>query len=471
MLGHYTTSPSRNASRLYHTLQSHSTLARTSKNVPRGERAPPCHSVRRRGLATISLLGRWAVALKPTAIGQQELDRFLNVSRDVFREAGVASPRGRAVFATPPSGNYPYVYTRQLAVAIAGLCDLGAVDAARDYCRFLLRVQGQDGSWVQRYDAGGQPAEQVVQEDATALAVWALLSYVKAAGDDALVDVAREPIERATSYTIERSLNPYLYLIETTTSLHENEVSRGYEMWNNCAHAAAFALCHRVYGGERFRRLALMIRRSIGLLMVQENRFLRRLDERGYPDPRPDVSMMSPFFFGLWAPTERAVMNSAELIERTLWNVEIGGYVRYLPYSPVERSVIPGPWPHFTAWMAQYHYMIGNQDRAEAIVRWLFDNTVDGQLPETIMPAASIRRFAGEYRARLDADPPHVNPKEAVRSALRADIDRIERLSRHQEAVPANVPYVWAHVETLRALKRGGYVENWEAESTAHRSH
>ena len=89
----------------------------------------------------------------------------------------------------------------------------------------------------------------------------------------------------------------------------------------------------------------------------------------GYPDPRPDLTMMAPYYFALWSPTERAVLNSAEVIERALWNVDIGGYTRHLPYSPAERLALPGPYPHFTAWMAQYHYAIGNQDRAEAIMR------------------------------------------------------------------------------------------------------
>lgn len=194
-----------------------------------------------------------------TTIAQDELDQFLQVSRDVLRRASVASTRGRALLATPPTGKYPYIYTRDLAVTISALCELDALKQARDFCRFLLRSQSPDGSWVQRYDQDGRPAHLVVQEDATALAIWALLTYVKAANDETLLEVAREPIERATTYTVERTLNSYLYLVETTSSIHESEVSRGYEIWNNCAHAAAFALCHRVYGGERFRRLALMI--------------------------------------------------------------------------------------------------------------------------------------------------------------------------------------------------------------------
>ncbi|MFN8635453.1 MAG: hypothetical protein U0893_16530 [Chloroflexota bacterium] len=413
--------------------------------------------------------------MKPTTIAQDELDQFLKVSRDVFRRASIASSRGRALLATQPGGKYPYVYTRDLAVAIAALCELDSLDVARDFCRFLLRAQCPDGSWVQRYDLDGRPAQIVVQEDATALAIWALLTYVKAAGDDTLVEVAREPIERATAYTVECTLNSYLYLVETTSSIHESEVSRGYEIWNNCAHAAAFALCHRVYGGERFRRLALMIRRAIGLLMVQDNRFLRRLDPNGYPDPRPDVTIMSPFYFSLWSPTERAVLNSAEVIERSLWNVEIGGYIRYLPYSPAERLALPGPYPHFTAWMAQYHYAIGNQDRAEAIMRWLFDNAADSLMPEIVVPSSSIRRFSSELRGTIDTFAQSGRmPRpaaEEIRARRHAELDSLIGESRGLDVVPANLPYVWAHVETLRALRRGGYVGRWEVEPSAHRSH
>jgi GH15 family glucan-1,4-alpha-glucosidase len=413
--------------------------------------------------------------VKPTTIAQEELDPFLQVSRDVFRRASVASARGRALLATPPTGKYPFVYTRDLAITIAALCELDSLEVARDFCRFLLRTQSADGSWVQRYDLEGRPSDTVTQEDATALAIWALLTYVKAAGDDTLVEVAREPIERATAYTVESTLNSYLYLVETTSSIHESEVSRGYEIWNNCAHAAAFALCHRVYGGERYRRLALMIRRAIGLLMVQDNRFLRRLDPNGYPDPRPDVTLMAPFYFSLWSPTERAVLNSAEVIERSLWNVEIGGYIRYLPYSPDERLSLPGPYSHFTAWMAQYHYAIGNQDRAEAIMRWLFDNAVDSQIPEIVVPASSVRRFASERRVGIDTTEPSGRMSrqaaDQIRAQRHAELDGLIADSRGLDVVPANMPYIWAHVETLRALRRGGYVGRWEVESSAHRSH
>jgi GH15 family glucan-1,4-alpha-glucosidase len=209
--------------------------------------------------------------------------------------------------------------------------------------------------------------------------------------------------------------------------------------------------------------------------MVQDNRFLRRLDPHGYPDSRPDVTMMAPFYFSLWSPTERAVLNSAEVIERALWNVEIGGYIRYLPYSPAERMALPGPYPHFTAWMAQYHYAIGNQDRAEAIMRWLFDNSSDHLLPENVVPVASVRRFASELRDGIDetarTSRMSLSAAEEIRTRRHAELDGVISASRSNETLRPNTPYVWAHVETLRALRRGGYVGRWEVEPSAHRSH
>src|SRR5437764_4920582 len=133
-------------------------------------------------------VGEQEVCVKSTTIAEDELARFLQVTRDVFRDASVSSPRGRALLATPPSGKYPCIYTRDLAITIAVLCELDSMDAARDFCRFLLRVQSSDGSWVQRYDSMGRPAPVAHQEDATALAIWALLTFVKVAGDDTLAE-------------------------------------------------------------------------------------------------------------------------------------------------------------------------------------------------------------------------------------------------------------------------------------------
>lgn len=406
------------------------------------------------------------MTVKPSTLSTQELDHFLSQSRHVIATATFVPSRGRGLLATPPDGKYPYVHTRELAVAIAALSELGDYRSARQFCRLLLALQGTAGDWSPRYNADGTEVPGPAEQDATAMALWALMTYVRASGDDAMADQVRDNVEAAVGYTRSRTLNPYLYLVETTGSIHGEAVSLGYEIWNNCAHAAAFALCHRVYGGERYRRLALLIRRSIGQNMAAEGRFLRRLDPNGYPDPRSDVCQVAPYYFGLWAPSERMVMNSADQIERTLWNVEIGGYIRQLPYSAVERCGLPGPSPHFTAWMAQYHYDLGNKDRAEAIMRWLLDNAVDGRLAETLVPLASAQRYLAEQRRAIaDTTNGRTGP-DIQRQRLLADLDRVARLAEERDVIPCGLPLVWAHVETLRALRKGGYLDCWELGSS-----
>ena len=393
-------------------------------------------------------------------LDQAEIGKLVATSRAVITSATVHTSLGLALRASSPDAQYPYIDTRTLAAAIVALTELEDFRSARAFCSFLLGVQSQSGSWAAGYRDDGSELNLAGSEDATALAVWALMSYVRASGDDSFGEQAREHVEEAARYTHARTLNPYLYLVETTSSIHGPAISSGYELWNNCAHAAAYALCHRVYGGERHRRLALLIRRAIGVLMCAEGRFLRRLDPSGHPDPRPDVCLIAPFYFGLWASTERTVMNTAELIERTLWNVEIGGYLPYLPFSSAERARLVGPSPCFTAWMAQYHYETCNKDRGEAILRWLFNTAVDGQLAEVVVPVNAARRYLTEQRRSLGNG--RVRKHDPRQQRLLADLDAIDEAVGHQEMVHSGVPLIWAHLELLRALRKAGYVQRWE---------
>lgn len=384
-----------------------------------------------------------------------ELTRFLDVSRRVLGRASVRLPTGPLLLATPPDGFDPRRDLRTLAAAIVALAELGDLQSARVFGLSLIAQQDPTGGW------SANPAEQNGRsggEDVTALALWAMMSYVRLSGDQGFAELARDAVDEAVRYTRATTLNPYLYLIESSGSLYGP--SLGYELWTNCAHAAAFALCHRVYGGERHRRLALLIRRSIGQLLTADGRFLRRLDPNGNPDTRPDVCLIAPYYFKLWAPTERMVMNSSDLIERALWNVEIGGYVRLLPYSAAERAGLPGPSPRFSAWMAQYHYDMGNRDRAEAIVRWLFDHARDGELCDVLLPSQAASRYLPEQRRLLAATNPADRSSDQRRLAW--ELERVESALEQGETVASGLPLVWAHLETLRALQRGGYLDYWQ---------
>ena len=402
------------------------------------------------------------MAAKSGTLQDAELRTFLAISRMVLVRCTFQAPVGLGLLSRSDDGTGAPVDTRLLCSAIVALSELSDFESARGLCSFLLSLQRPTGAWEQAYQREGTVADEPAAEDVTAMVLWSLMTYIRASGDDALAEQAREQVEEAVRYTRARALNPYLNLVETTGSLHGPTVSEGFDLWNNCAHASAFALCHRVYGGPAFRRLALHIRRAIGLLLTFEGRFLRRLDPRGYPDPRADIAMIAPHYFGLWAPTERMVMNSADLIERALWNVESGGYVRYLPFSPAERSGVFGPSPRFSAWMAQFHYELGNKDRAEAIMRWLFDNASEGGLADVLVPSATANRFLQELKTSGGNGKGQAVGRDYPRERLLASLESPDGPSDGGGVIAIGAPSIWAHLETLRALRRGGYVDRWQ---------
>lgn len=404
------------------------------------------------------------MTVRISTLDQRALQSFLDTSAGLLRDCLIDTDHGLALLASPTNGKYPFIYTRQQAIAAVILAELGDFATARSLCQFLLRTQSRAGAWVHRYDLDGAEAHDGSEPDSTALAIWAVLTVVRLADDDMLGESAREQIDEAVRWIVDRSFNPYIYLVETPSG--EPGSHLGFELWNNCAHAAAFAQCHRVYGGDRNRRVALLIRRAIGQLLTMDHRFIRGLSEEGLPDPRADMSMLAPYYFGLWAPTERTVINSVETVEKTLWNVEIGGFTRTLPFSATQRRNPPGPMPHVSAWMARYHYDMGNSDRAEGILRWLLDSTSDGLLAEIRVPRAAALRYLDECRRVREAASEHGGARRSRLTLLYerqlADLDSIGVEVERQDVADSGRPFVWAHLETLHALKRGGYIDHWD---------
>lgn len=409
--------------------------------------------------------------VRVSTLDPQTLEPFLAASTRVVRQCLVTTDLGTGLLASPTDGKHPFISVRQQALGAAVLAELGDLATAERLCDFLLQAQSPGGGWINRFDAQGGEAHDRVAPDTTAVAMWAILSVIRASNDEQLAERAREHIDEAARWVIDRGFNPYIYLVESPGT-GDADGNEGFDLWCNCAHAAAFALGHRVYGGDRFRRLALLMRRAIGQLLTHDHRFLRGLTDQGFPDPRPDMSLLSPFYFGLWPASERTVINSVDLIEKTLWNVEIGGFARMLPYSPAQRRLPPGPMPHVSAWMACYHYDMGNADRAEAIVRWLLESATDGDLPEVRVPRMTAFRFLDECRRGLEAIGPSASPTDRGRTGQLAllrerrlsDLQNIGSEAERQDVADGGRPFVWAHLETLRALKRGGYISSWAVE-------
>lgn len=391
-----------------------------------------------------------------TAGFRPSLARFLEATPRVFRRCAVDAPFGLGFLASPAEVKYPFVYTRDLAVAIVALCELGDLAVARRACDFLLGTQLPSGEWVQRYDEAGNRQDEVPQEDNTALAVWALLACARSGYDPAALERFREPVARAVAVVRERTIHPHACLPITHTSIHETSVSEGFEIWNACAHARALRDAGQAYGEAAWCELGDLVVRAVGSLMAAGGRFVRRLDPHGHPDLRPDITLLAPWYFGLLAADDPRIASGARLIEQTLIDPALGGYTRYLTFSEEELMVFPGPWFFYTAWIAQYYADAGDPPRADAILRWILDHACDGELPELLITRHRFHFFRDVLARKAQG-----SPNARFRQAMLAELARLADRLRHDDVAPGVLPLLWSHVEMLRALRKRGYVKTF----------
>jgi hypothetical protein len=75
-----------------------------------------------------------------------------------------------------------------------------------------------------------------------------------------------------------------------------------------------------------------------------------------------------------------------------------------------------------------------------------------------------VDRYGRERRRFLEQAPALENAlQSAERLRLLKELERLERRADAGTAVPVGGPLVWAHVEALRALKKGGHMDRWDA--------
>lgn len=332
--------------------------------------------------------------------------------------------RGHVVpLATPPGSRYPYVYPRDLA-AIARAFD--RIDAKGTIATrmlegasaFLLATQGLDGGWGQRYDLDAKDQSIYKQEDNTAHAVAVLARDIrhhrrdgKSAPHEAeSLEAIRRGLAHARSNIYRKGINLYY----STTSIHESALERGYTLWTNGAYRDAYRLAveaARLTGDERQAAIwedqQLRLDENIRRHFVQDGQWIRALTAEGRFDRRPDVTLLSPYYFLFehLAPAESET--SAQRVERELWDPDLGLLQRYLPFREdpdVHLHAGNGPWLAYTAWLAQRHAKHGRTKRAEEILA-LIERlaTADGALPEHVSTRERYQDFmANEWETGLD---------------------------------------------------------------------
>ncbi len=437
-------------------------------------------------------------------ISNINLERELEVHFKIIESCSVETDDKETVLlAARPESRYPYFYPRDGACASELLAYLStsqysfADDAYKllvSIAKFVLKVERDDGYLGQRYALSGEEKSIYKQEDNNAHGMIILSHYLLAEKQRSEtikdLDSYLGAINRIAQYALKNYYRSEINLFSSTTSIHESALEEGFSCWTNFSYLRAFCLVSQVNEEldeaeiipDKILLFESAFKHNLFGIMVSHKRFLRRIDQKGNYDFKPDFTLLSPFYFGFGKETRDYLDNSVDFIERQLWDPELGMIQRYLPFSgdkAIHTHAGNGPWLQYTAILAQYHFWCGNITRGEELMG-LIDSYKNekGEIPEHISTCDRFNAFIqSEWKTGIDFF------KEFDSHILQDDLDFdkiLEEANNMQMAynevakkcmirdssmeeggyIMFVTPLMWSHVEYMKALlfKHGLYV-------------
>ena len=354
--------------------------------------------------------------------------RSLLVVRTQVDHAGAITAANDSDVTARASDHYSYMWARDGALVAYALDLAGYPNLTREFYDFCRRIIEPEGYFLQKYNPDGSPASSwharidgatgkpvaPIQQDETALVLWALWHHYDLSRDieamralyRTLVTPAAEFLaafrDQATGLPL-----PSWNLWEDRRGVHTFTVAA---VVGALRAAANFA---RLFGDDedaaRYSTIADEVRDAMcaHLYQVEHRRFARALmprygdDSTLDPDMTIDASLFGVFYFGaLDANDERVADTMAQVENRLTIKTEISGVARFEAdgYMSVTRDtdVVPGnPWFICTLWIADHHIARARTrvelDRALPFIEW----TCARALPSGVF-AEQIHPHTGE---------------------------------------------------------------------------
>jgi glucoamylase len=319
--------------------------------------------------------------------------------------------------------HYSYLWTRDGAFIANALDRAGFVHLARKFYKLCGEIVHENGYFLQKYNADGTVAsgwhaawdvfgkKQLVpiQEDETALVIWALWEHYDEYRDIEFVhNLYRKLIVRCADFMVafrhcETKLPaPSWNLWEDRRGIHTftcATVVGGLHAAANFARLFAETERAEIYETAANEIVEAM---ETHLYSREHGRFLRALqfhgDEYYEADTTIDASLFGAFYFGCFAPEDEMVVGTMRAIEEKLWiNSKIGGVARFESdaYMRVSNDAPGNAWFICTLWLADYRIAVAKEKEdlkgALEILEW----TVARALPSGVL-AEQVNPLTGE---------------------------------------------------------------------------
>lgn len=345
---------------------------------------------------------------------------------------------------------YSYMWPRDGALTAAALDLAGYGELSQRFFGFCGRIISERGYFLHKYNPDGalgsswhpwygdRQMQLPIQEDETALVLWALWHHFRRWGEvESLKPLYRPLIVAAAEF------------LEDYRDGRTGLPLPSYDLWEERRGVSTFT-AGAVYGGltaaanfaelfgedaraARYRKAAEAVRAGMAthLFVPEANRFARLLTETGV-DLTVDASLYGAFAFGAFEARHPMVQSTMTAVRQSLWvPTEVGGCARYTgdTYQRASEHVsVPGnPWIICTLWLAQYEIeaatTVAELERACASLEWVaahaqpsgvlseqlhpYDGTPLSVAPLTWSHAEfvwTVRRFAERFAAFLELD-------------------------------------------------------------------
>lgn len=345
--------------------------------------------------------------------------RSLLIIRTQFDNDGAILAANDSDVTMRATDHYSYLWTRDGAF-IANALDLaGYPFFTRKFFNFCAKLVHKDGYFLQKYNADGTVASGwhaawdvsakkkllPIQEDETALVLWALWEhYDKYREVEFVRKLYRPLITKCADFMVDFR-DEKLKLPKASWNLWEDR--RGIHTFTcstvvaGLRAAANFAqMFAETKRAEKYEQAAneIAIAMREHLYSKGHERFLRGLqfdgDESYEIDASLDASLFGLFYFGVFDSDDERVKNTMNDVVEKLWvNEKIGGIARFEndEYMRASDDLIGNAWILCTLWLADYYIAIANTksdlQKAKDLLKWTSSRALpSGVLAEQLHP-------------------------------------------------------------------------------------
>ncbi|WP_457626854.1 glycoside hydrolase family 15 protein [Persephonella sp.] len=343
---------------------------------------------------------------------------LLIIKAHMDRNGGIIASADSSIFHRFNKDHYSYSWPRDNAFIVMALDRAGYGSSTKKFFEFSARTISRKGYFLQKYlpdgsfgsswhpwiDEKGRP-QLPIQEDETALVIWALYNHYRETKDIEFIDsiysrLVRPAAEFMVSYRYPDGLPVESYdpweerrgiLTYTCSTVYAGLVSA-----SKLAH-----LTGNIEESERYLKAAKEVKEAtLKNLYDRENeRFLKMIirKENGetVKDSTVDASLLAVYFTGMLPPNDYRVLNTVNAIKERLWvDFGIQGLARFEGdlYHRIDRDYPGNPWVITTMWLADWYIATNQIEEAIRLLRWATERQSEAGLlaeqynPETGAP-------------------------------------------------------------------------------------